>query len=144
MNYLLHLTIVAFIISTSCKSTTKATTTEKHTVKHSDTIKISNPKLEYDIVIIEPGYTIWLQTTAKPKGFYSKNYLETKNYNYVTAWNARVQQPQRFNPNLYEMTIDYQKQIDYGYDVNYQLYNYFIYFQNKYNQNLLGGRIPAN
>ena len=63
---------------------------------------------------------------------------------YVTTWNSRVLQPQRFNPNLYEMQIDYKANIDYGYDVNYQLYNYFVYFQNRYKQNLLGGRIPPN
>ncbi len=48
------------------------------------------------------------------------------------------------NPNLYELQIDYQSNIDYGYDVNYKLYNYFVYFQNRYKQNLLGGRIPPN
>ena len=70
--------------------------------------------------------------------------LENKNIFYVQAWNDRVLQPQRFSPNLYEMQINYQQSIDYGYEVNYKLYNYFIYFQNKYKQNLLGGRVPVN
>ncbi len=35
-----------------------------------------------------------------------------------------------------ELQIDYQQGIDYGYEVNYVLYNYFIYFQLTYNQRL--------
>ena len=31
-----------------------------------------------------------------------------------------------------------QQGIDYGYDVNYKLYNYFIYFQLTYKQQLTG------
>ncbi len=47
-------------------------------------------------------------------------------------------QPHNFNPNLYEMRIDYDPSIDYGYEVNYKLYNYFIYFQLTYKQKLTG------
>ena len=39
---------------------------------------------------------------------------------------------------LYEMQIDYQNNINYGYEVNYILYNYFVYFQQKYKQKLGG------
>ncbi|MCF8273177.1 MAG: DUF6146 family protein [Flavobacteriaceae bacterium] len=101
-----------------------------------DTIRIANDSLEYEIIIIEPGFDSWLVSTAKPEGFYSQSYLETRNYIYVTEWNSRVLQPLRFNQNLYEMQIDYSKGIDYGYDVNYKLYNYFIYFQLTYKQQL--------
>ena len=59
----------------------------------------------------------------------------------VMNWNNRVVQPQLWNPNLYELPIDYDPSIDYGYEVNYKLYNYFIYFQRKYNQRL-GPFIP--
>ena len=70
-----------------------------------------------------------------------QTYLENRNIIYVSEWNSRVLQPQRFNPNLYEMQIDYRQGIDYGYEVNYKLYNYFIYFQLKYKQQL-AGRVP--
>jgi hypothetical protein len=56
----------------------------------------------------------------------------------VQAWNDRVLQPFAYNPNLYEMQIDYQPNIDYGYEVNYKLYNYFVYFQLTYKQRLAG------
>lgn len=134
-----------FITVLSCKTVAKKNAKANNDkVTQNDTIKISNPDIEYDIIIIEPGFNAWLQTVAKPKGFYSKTYLENKNYQYTVEWNNRVNQPQRFDSNLYEMYIDYLQNVDYGYDVNYQLYNYFVYFQNRYQQNLLGGRIPTN
>lgn len=101
-----------------------------------DTVRIANDSLEYEILIIEPGFNTWLATTAKPEGYYSQQFMENRNMQYVTEWNQRVLQPQRYNSNLYELQIDYQPNIDYGYEVNYKLYNYFIYFQLTYNQRL--------
>jgi len=101
-----------------------------------DTITIANEEVEYEIIIIEPGYNYWLQSIAKPEGYYSQQFLENRNNIWVIEWNQRVNQPQRFDPNLYELMINYSPHIDYGYDVNYKLYNYFIYFQRKYNQRL--------
>lgn len=101
-----------------------------------DTISIANEETEYGIIIIEPGFDFWLQSVAKPEGYYSQSYLENRNHIYVMEWNSRVSQPFTYNPNLYEMHIDYDPNIDYGYEVNYKLYNYFIYFQRKYNQRL--------
>jgi hypothetical protein len=115
--------------------------TDKPKTGSNDTIKIANEELHYEVIIIETGFDFWLQSTAYPRGYYSQSYLENKNYLYVTEWNNRVLQPQRYNPNLYEMTIDYNPSIDYGYEVNYLIYNYMVYFQNKYNQKLYG-RVP--
>jgi len=146
-NLLLILVIVciAFSCNTS-KTTTKISTkdTENATTKLSDTLHISNDSLEYDVIIIEPGFNTWLISQARPEGFYTQSFLESRNIRYVVEWNRRVLLPNRYNSNLYELQIDYQQGIDYGYDVNYKLYNYFIYFQNNYNQNLLGGRVPIN
>ena len=106
-----------------------------------DTVSIASDKTEYEIIIIEPGFNIWLASIAKPEGYYPQSFLENRNQIMVLEWNQRVLQPSRYNPNLYEMQIDYSRQIDYGYEVNYKLYNYFIYFQRKYNQRL-GPFIP--
>ena len=138
MKHLIYI-ILLCIFALSCK-TQKATTsnnTEKlDAIKQNDTVTIANDELEYEIIIIEPGFNFWVAGTAQPRGFYSQNYMENRNNLYVIEWNQRVLNPQRFNPNLYELRIDYQQGIDYGYEVNYLLYNYFIYFQLTYNQRL--------
>ncbi|MFI2743607.1 DUF6146 family protein [Zhouia sp. PK063] len=103
-----------------------------------DTVKIASDSTTYEIIIIDPGYNSWLASVAKPEGYYSQSFLESRNYQYVVSWNQRVLQPYRYDPNLYEMQINYDPTIDYGYEVNYKLYNYFIYFQRKYHQRLAG------
>lgn len=104
--------------------------------KEQDTVRIANDSLEYEIIIIEPGFNSWLASTAKPEGYYSQPYMEVRNRQYVIEWNQRVLQPLPYDSNLYELQIDYQPNIDYGYEVNYKLYNYFIYFQLTYKQRL--------
>ncbi len=110
--------------------------------KVSDTVKIANDSLEYEVIIIDPGFSTWLAGRALPRGYYSESYLEVKNQFYVAEWNRRAMQPNLYDPNLYEMQINYDMNIHYGYEVNYLIYNYFIYFQNHYNQRL-GGFVPS-
>jgi hypothetical protein len=72
-----------------------------------------------------------------PRNYHSQSYLENKTYCGL-EWNRRVLQPFRYNRNLYEMTINYNQNIDYGYEVNYLIYNYMVYFQNTYKQKTFG------
>ncbi len=104
-----------------------------------DTVRIANDSLEYEIIIIEPGFQSWL-ISQPPRGFYGQPTLESKNRLFVSEYNNRVLQPQRFSNNLYTDQINYDPTVDYGYEVNYLLYNYFVYFQDKYNQKFIGGR----
>ena len=107
----------------------------------SDTIRISNKELEYDIIIIDPGFTNWFNTFAKPRNYYSQAYMEARNIIWVLEWNRRFQLPNQYNRDLYDMRIDYDTSTNYGYEVNYMLYNYLIYFQLTYKQQL-GGYSP--
>lgn len=125
-------------IAYSCSTSKTVVAKETKNAIHGDTVRIANKELEYEVIIIDPGFSTWLISRAHPRGFHSQSFLETKNQIYVTEWNNRVMQPQRYNPNLYEMTIDYSPTINYGYEVNYLIYNYFIYFQNTYKQKLFG------
>lgn len=124
-----------FIVSCNSVKSTSKVASNPNTIAQ-DTVRIANDSLEYEILIIEPGFNSWLISTAKPEGYYSKEYMASRNRIYVSEWNQRVLQPQRYNSNLYELQIDYQPNIDYGYEVNYKLYNYFIFFQLTYNQRL--------
>jgi hypothetical protein len=131
------LVLLAFIVS--CKTTEKAPSQKKDkATTEKDTVRIANDELEYEIIIIEPGFESWLERMAKPEGYYSQEFLEGRNQIYVSEWNRRVLQPSVYDPKLYEMQIDYNPSIDYGYEVNYKLYNYFIYFQLHYKQQLSG------
>ncbi|MEE9363739.1 MAG: DUF6146 family protein [Cellulophaga sp.] len=135
--------VLTLLLVVSCTSTKKAVVIsdeEKMAFNQTkgDTISIASDKTEYEILIIEAGFDMWLASIAKPNGYYSQSYLENRNRIYVSEWNSRVLQPFRFDSNMYEMQIDYDQNIDYGYELNYKLFNYFIFFQRKYNQRLAG------
>jgi len=97
--------IIACICIISCATTANKDISLSDNTK--DTIRIANDSLEYEIIIIEPGFNAWL------------------------VW---VLQPQRFNPNLYMQQINYEPNIRYGYEVNYLLFNYFQFFEQRYRQ----------
>ncbi len=132
------LIVLLTIIACSSASQNIASTDTAPTKKVNDTVRIANDSLEYEVIIIDNGFSTWLASRAYPRNYHSLEYLENKNNLYVTEWNNRVLQPQRYNPNLYEMSINYRPDIHYGYEVNYLIYNYMIYFQNTYKQKLWG------
>lgn len=129
------ITIIGFA---SCKSGYSSSNENQNTTEN-DTLRIKNDSLEYEIMIIEPGFYNWL-ATQQPRGYYGQTFLESRNQQFVQQYNYRVHNPLQFDPLLYQQEINYSFNIDYGYEVNYLLYNYFVYFQQKYDQNFIGGR----
>lgn len=136
--YILAIIFTIVACSTTSKNNAVASTSSKPNPDVNDTIRIANDSLEYEVIIIDNGFNTWLASRAYPRNYHSLSYLEQKNYLYITEWNIRASQPQRYDPNLYEMTINYRPDIHYGYEVNYLIYNYMIYFQNTYKQKLWG------
>jgi hypothetical protein len=133
LKQLLFACIIGILIY-SCGSSNFNNTGEKE-----EPVVIANDSLEYEIIIIDPGFTAFLNSIAQPEGFYNQNYLEARNRTWVITWNQRFLNPSQFNASIYENMIDYQQNIDYGYEVNYKLFNYFLFAQQKYNMNLGGG-----
>lgn len=99
-------------------------------------VVIANEALEYELIIIDQGFTTYLNSEARPKEYFSKNYLMNKNRVYVNIWNGRVRNSQRYNPSIYENIIDYEPNVDYGLEVNYKLYWYFKFAEQKYKMKL--------
>lgn len=131
--------LIILIAFASCDSSKSVVKKGDDIAASNDTLRIANDSLEYEIMIIEPGFDSWL-VTQKPRGYYGQTFLEGKNRLFVTEYNRRVRNFQLYNRNLYQMEINYEFHIDYGYEVNYLLYNYFLYFQNRYDQRFIGGR----
>jgi hypothetical protein len=129
--------LVITVLIYSCKSSDKTTSfkDEPSTENQIDTVRIENEALEYKIIIIEIGFDSWLRV-QKPMTFYTDSYLANRNLFYVSEWNRRVNLPGVYNPQIYCQLIDYEPSTDYGLEVNYMLFMYFEFIQDKYNQNL--------
>ena len=130
----LLLTLLTIIITiASCGGTKQDLQDSANDI--SDTIRIANDSLEYEIIIIEPGFNQWL-ATQRPRGYYEQFWLENRNIFLVTEYNNRVLNSVQFDGQLYLQQIDYQRDVDYGYEVNYLLWNWFQFFQERYKQKL--------
>ena len=130
------LLLALLIIACATTNTTDAAHTDKESkTKSLDTVRIANDSLEYEIIIIEPGFQSWL-VTQPPRGYYIQKVLENRNLFSVQEYNRRVLDSRYNRTNLYEQQIDYQPGIDYGYEVNYLLFNYFEFFEETYNHKL--------
>lgn len=125
--------IVIGLFIWSCGTTSK-TTVKNDTNLPEGAVRIANDSLEYEIIIFDIGYDTYLKTIAKPEWYYTQDFLEIKNNFYVTEWNIRVNNPFKYDPTIYENTIDYSPNIDYGLDVNYKLYNYFKFVEYRYKE----------
>ena len=134
-----HLSIFGLILIclVNCKTKNITATNTPNSIK-GDTVKIANDALEYEVTIIDAGFSFWLNSRAFPRNYHSESYLEGKNRVYVSEWNNRALQPMRYDSKLYEMQINYDNNVHYGYEVNYLIYNYMIYFQNTYKQHFFG------
>ena len=141
MKSIVVLLFAVFSILVACNSSKTQKKFDDKPKLESDTIRISNNEIEYDVIIIDGGFTSWFNTYARPRSFYTQSYLEARNRVWVLEWNRRAMLPSQYNPNLYVMTINYETNVDYGHEVNYMIYNYLVYFQLTKKQQL-GGFVP--
>jgi hypothetical protein len=134
LSYLSVLVVIVVISSCGSNRSTSTTTNDSNTVSN-DTVRIANDSLKYEIIIIEPGFNSWL-VTQPPKGYRSKSSMDISNDFAVTTYNLRANNPLQYNVNLYPLRIDYDRDVDYGYEVTFLLFNYFKFFEQRYNQRL--------
>ena len=89
-----------------------------------------NDSTQYSLIVMDPGYDYYL--AGKPSAnFYSQQYYENWNRQYVMEWNARHRNPMQYG-GFYETEINYDTMQDYGLDLNYRLYYYFQFIKDKY------------
>ena len=89
---------------------------------------------EYELIVLEPGYETYL-VSQPPMEYYTENYYKTWNHQYVTEWNIRfLSGPHR---ELFENKIYYDLMTNYGMELEYRLYYFFRFFEDKYDITLV-------
>ncbi len=105
-------------------------------LKHQAEIKQLNDSIEYELLVFDSGFETFLAQLPYSMEFYSDDYYKNWNIRYVTEWNIRALNPARFGT-FYENQIDYQSNVDYGLELNFKLYHYFLYIEEKYGIHLV-------
>lgn len=83
--------------------------------------------LQYELIILDAGFDTWFLTHSKPVWFYSQEWYENWNRQYVTAWNHHTTDSR--SRRFFETYIDYRPMVNYGLDLNYKLFYYFQYVE---------------
>jgi hypothetical protein len=91
MKHCVYILVILFTIL-ACSTSQNTVAVNKNGAVN-DTIRIANDSLEYEVVIIDNGFSMWLNSRAFPRNYHSQSFLENKNIMYVTEWNSRVLQP---------------------------------------------------
>lgn len=100
-----------------------------------DSLSLKSDSTEYELIIIDPGFEHWL-VTKPTMGFHSNEYYRQKNIQYVSEWNSRYMTPSRHR-GIYATYIDYDPFVEYDIELNYKLFYYFQYFEEKNRVKLL-------
>lgn len=92
--------------------------------------KEESDSVEYDLVIFDPDFDVWLTMNAMPRGAYSQQYLEQWNAILANQWNSAGAGTGRLDcrPTTH---LDYNPGTDYGMELNYKLYNYFRFMHER-------------
>ena len=83
-------TAIIFIICLfiyACSGSKNKTAATDNPLVVNDTIRIFNEELEYEVIIIEPGFYAWLNSRPQQRGYYSQSYLEARNRVWVIEYN---------------------------------------------------------
>ena len=126
----IFLTTLCFVVSCQTKQFSKTSNNTSPEISTSE-----NDSIQYELIIIDTKFETFL-ATQPPMNFYSQQYYETWNTQYVTEWNIRHGNPMRYG-DFYETHIDYDQATDYGLDLNYRLYYYFLFIEKEYGITLI-------
>lgn len=83
--------------------------------------------ITYELETFDTKFETWYLLHKSPANYRSQSYYENWNRQYVTAWNLNAMDPRKSW--FFEMVIGYDPTVDYGFDLNHELFYYFQYVE---------------
>lgn len=124
MKKIMYFTIVSlFLYSCSTNSAFK----KPIPINDSNSKIVETDSTEYELIILDIGFESWLASRKSIAMAHSNEYYKNWNHIYSTEWNQKHMQGHPY----FENYIDYSPFEDYGFDINYKLYNYFLFVEEK-------------
>lgn len=92
--------------------------------------EVAEDSLEYSLETFDAKFETWYLIQNKPSTYRSQSYYENWNRQYIIAWNQKaIGGRNRF----FEPIIGYDPTVDYGFELNHELFYYFQYVENVLN-----------
>lgn len=105
-----------------------ACSTQKGVVKvKSSNVESVEDSLEYDLETFDAKFETWYLMHQSPAMYRSLQYYETWNRQYVIAWNYNAMSWRRGS--FFEPIIGYDPNVDYGFELNHELFHYFQFVE---------------
>lgn len=124
MKNLIHFIFVALLLGACSTQTAFRKPVPMHDEAKTEMAKDST---EYELLILDIGFESWFATRNHISTAHSNTYYKNWNQLYVSEWNQLYLQG---NP-CFENYIEYDPFEDYGLEINYKLYNYFQFVEEK-------------
>jgi hypothetical protein len=120
--------LFAFLTLAACSSYSSFNQPESITEEKDNTeLAEVQDSTEYELLILDIGFESWFATRNMPSTAHSDNYYKNWNHRYVIEWNIKYNQGHPY----FENYIHYDPFEDYGFDLNYKLYHYFQFVEEK-------------
>ena len=97
------------------------------TVKSINGESMVEDSLEYDLETFDGRFETWYQMHKSPSMYRSQQYYENWNRQYVSAWNYNAMSGRRNS--FFEHIVGYEFNVDYGFEINHELFYYFQYVE---------------
>ena len=88
---------------------------------------IVDDSVEYELETFDGRFEAWYQLQKNPALYRSQQYYENWNRQYVSAWNYNATIGR--NKAFFEPIIGYEYNVDYGFELNHELFYYFQYVE---------------
>jgi hypothetical protein len=120
--------LLAFFVLGACSTYSSFNQPNPVTTNLADKASASiEDSTEYELLILDVGFDSWFATRNTPAMAHSNSYYKNWNYQYVIEWNQKHSQGHPY----FENHINFDPFEDYGFDVNYKLYHYFLFVEEK-------------
>lgn len=106
-------------------------------VKNNNGESIAEDSVEYELETFDGRFETWYELHNNPSMYRSQQYYEFWNRQYVSAWNYNAMNGRRNS--FFEPIVGYEFAVDYGFELNHQLFYYFQYVERVLNIQIMPG-----
>ena len=114
---------LGIILLMAACSTQKGLVTVKSNIGESSV----EDSLEYHLETFDGKFESWYQLHNSPSMYRSQQYYENWNRQYVSAWNYNAMSERKNS--FFEPIVGYEYTVDYGFEINHELFYYFQYVE---------------
>jgi len=114
---------LGIILLMAACSTQKGLVTVKSNIAESSV----DDSLEYHLETFDGKFESWYQLHNSPSMYRSQQYYENWNRQYVSAWNYNAMSERKNS--FFEPIVGYEYTVDYGFEINHELFYYFQYVE---------------